>query len=89
MRMKYSKLEIETADQLVFGTAPYPVTTSRGLVIGGGMVYPELNFTLPPITVSEENMAEISRHYGEIATGALDRALRLESPAWSWNLKPL
>jgi len=80
MPMKYNKLEIETADQLVFGTAPYPVTTSRGLVIGGGMVYPELNFTLPPITVSEENMKEVSRHYREIATGALDRALHLESP---------
>ena len=36
MRMKYNKLEIESADHLVFGTAPYPVTTSRGLVIGGG-----------------------------------------------------
>lgn len=79
-RMKYNKLEIESADQLVFGTAPYPVTTSRGLVIGGGKVYPELNFTLPPMTVSEENMAEISRHYREIVTGALDRALHLESP---------
>ncbi len=79
-RMKYNKLEIESADSLVFGTAPYPVTTSRGLVIGGGKVYPELNFTLPPMTVSEENMAEISRHYREIVTGALDRALHLESP---------
>ena len=78
--MKYNKLEIETADKLVFGTAPHPVTTSRGLVIGGGKVYPELNFTLPPMTVSEENMAEISRHYREIVTGALDRALHLESP---------
>lgn len=36
MRVKYKKLEIETADELVFGTAPYPMTTSRGLVIGGG-----------------------------------------------------
>ncbi len=78
--MKYNKLEIESADSLVFGTAPHPVTTSRGLVIGGGKVYPELNFTLPPMTVSEENMAEISRHYREIVTGALDRALHLESP---------
>ena len=80
MRMKYNKLEIESADQLVFGTAPYPVTTGRGLVIGGGRVHPELNFTLPPMTVSEENMSEVSRHYREIATGALDRALHLESP---------
>lgn len=80
MRMKYRRLQIESADQLVFGTAPFPVTTGRGLVIGGGRVYPELNFTLPPMTVSEENMVEISRHYREIATGALDRALHLESP---------
>ncbi len=80
MNMKYKKLEIESADHLVFGMAPHPVTTSRGLVIGGGKVYPELNFTLPPMTVSEENMAEISRHYREIVTGALDRALHLESP---------
>jgi methanol--5-hydroxybenzimidazolylcobamide Co-methyltransferase len=78
--MKYNKLEIERADNLVFGTAPHPVTTSRGLVIGGGMVYPELNFTLPPMRVSHENMVEISRHYREIVTGALDRALKLNSP---------
>ncbi len=78
--MKYNKLEIESADKLVFGTAPHPVTTGRGLVIGGGMVYPELNFTLPPMRVSEENMTEISRHYREIVTGALHRALKLESP---------
>jgi methanol--5-hydroxybenzimidazolylcobamide Co-methyltransferase len=78
--MKYNKLTIESADLLVFGSAPFPVTTSRGLIIGGGKVYPELNFTLPPITVSKENMAEISRHYREIATGALERALHLESP---------
>ncbi len=79
MNMKFNKLEIESADQLIFGSAPYPVTTPRGLVIGGGKVYPELNFTLPPITVSEENMHDISRHYREIVTGALDRALHLES----------
>jgi methanol--5-hydroxybenzimidazolylcobamide Co-methyltransferase len=80
MNMKYKKLEIESVDHLVFGKAPYPVTTPRGLIIGGGMVYPELNFTLPPMTVNEKTMPDISRHYREIVTGALDRALHLESP---------
>jgi hypothetical protein len=28
------------------------------LVIGGGTVYPELNFTLPPISIKEENIAK-------------------------------
>ncbi len=79
MRMKYRKLEINSAKDLVFGTAPYPVNTGRGLSIGGGRVYPELNFTLPPMRVNPDNMAEISRHYREIVTGALDRALRLDS----------
>jgi methanol--5-hydroxybenzimidazolylcobamide Co-methyltransferase len=77
--MKYKKLQIESADQLFFGSAPYPVTTGRGLIIGGGKVYPELNFTLPPMTVNEKNMPEVSRHYREIVTGALDRALHLEA----------
>jgi hypothetical protein len=31
--MKYKMLQIESADQLVFGTAPYPVTTRRGLIL--------------------------------------------------------
>ena len=57
--MKFNKLEIDSADRLIFGTAPYPVTTPRGLVIGGGRVYPELNFTLPTMFVDETTMPEV------------------------------
>ncbi len=49
--MKYKELEIKKKEDLYFGHAPKPVTTRRGLVIGGGIVYPELNFTLPAISV--------------------------------------
>ena len=45
--MKFKKLAIDTPEELIFGTAPHPVSTPRGLEIGGGQVYPELNFTLP------------------------------------------
>ena len=72
--MKYSKLCIPRAEDLVFGRAPFPVTTPRGLVIGGGKVYPELNFTLPPITIKPDTYGEIKKHYHEIITGALERA---------------
>ncbi len=78
--MKFRDLTIKNKEELYFGSAPYPVTTRRGLVIGGGHVYPELNFTLPPISVDKGNMNEISRHYSEIVTGTLDRALDLNSP---------
>ena len=38
MKMKYNKLAINTPEALIFGNALYPVTTRRGLVIGGGRV---------------------------------------------------
>lgn len=77
--MKYKNLAINNASDLYFGTAKYPVTTRRGLVIGGGLVYPELNFTLPPISVVKENMPEIREHYSGIISDALKRAVELES----------
>ena len=45
---KYSTLAISDPDDLRFGVASQPLTTRSGLVIGGGAVYPEINFTLPP-----------------------------------------
>lgn len=77
--MKFNNLVIPRPEDLVFGHAPFPVTTPRGLVIGGGIVYPELNFTLPPIRICEENMEEITRHYEEIVNEALERSQHLHS----------
>ncbi len=78
--MKYRQLAIPRADDLLFGTAPHPLTTRRGLRIGGGLVYPELNFTLPPMDVTAANMPVVARHYREIITDALRRAAELEAP---------
>jgi len=71
--MKYKNLVINNPEDLVFGSAPFPVTTPRGLVIGGGEVYPELNFTLPPMSISKETYGEVKEHYREIVSGALER----------------
>lgn len=78
--MKFTNLAISNPADLIFGTSPKPVLTRRGLLIGGGMVYPELNFTLPPVDVSRSNLAEIRTHYSDIVTGALTRAVELNSP---------
>ena len=77
--MKYKQLIIENPAELMFGKAPKPVTTRRGLVIGGGQVYTELNFTLPTITINDGSLPEVYRHYREIAEGALRRAVELNS----------
>jgi len=75
----YTQLAIADPADLRFGVAPRPVTTRRGLVIGGGTVYPELNFTLPPMLVEAETMPEVRRQYRQIITGALQRAVDLEA----------
>jgi len=76
----YDKLAIGTVDELVYGRATKPLTTRSGMVIGGGTVYPELNFTLPPMLVNAETMPEVRRQYEQIITGALERAAELETP---------
>lgn len=76
----YSRLAIENESDLVFGLAPNPVKTRSGMVIGGGQVYPELNFTLPPMIIDAGTMPEIRRHYTEIIDDAALRAAELEVP---------
>jgi len=78
--VKYRQLAITHADDLLFGFAPHPVTTRHGLKIGGGLVYPELNFTLPPMEVTAATMPKVARQYHDIITDALRRAAELEVP---------
>jgi len=77
--MNYKELIINNASDLMFGNAPKPVITQRGLQIGGGQVYSELNFTLPPMSINKLTEREVYRHYKEIASGALKRAVELNS----------
>jgi methanol--5-hydroxybenzimidazolylcobamide Co-methyltransferase len=78
-KMKFRTLAISNPNDLVFGHAPKPVTTRRGLVIGGGLVYPELNFTLPPMSVNIDTLSDVSNQYEEIVRGALQKAIHLHS----------
>ncbi len=78
--MYYNSLAISNPAELTFGLAPKPVATKSGMVIGGGIVYPELNFTLPPMQIEAATMPEILRQYEQIIEGALRRAADLESP---------
>ncbi|MDD5260378.1 MAG: methyltransferase MtaB domain-containing protein [Methylacidiphilales bacterium] len=78
--MKYNSLAISDPAELIFGIAPHPLTTRSGMKIGGGTVYPELNFTLPPMTIDAANMPDVRRNYEQIIEGALTRAAELNAP---------
>lgn len=74
----YDTLAIGCPGDLHFGAASRPLTTRRGLRIGEGRVHPELNFTLPAISISEDTWPQITRQYREIIADALERAQRLD-----------
>lgn len=76
--MVFTSLAIENESDLCFGRAPRPVRTRRGLVIGGGTVWPELNFTLPPMAVCAQTMPSVLDQYRQMIGDALRRARELE-----------
>ncbi|NLF16446.1 MAG: methanol--corrinoid methyltransferase [Lentisphaerae bacterium] len=77
---RYTSLAISRPEDLIFGRAPRPVRTRSGMVIGGGTVYPELNFTLPPMPIDAGTLPEIRRQYADIISGATQRAAELGVP---------
>lgn len=81
MRTSFSRLAYESADDLVFGSAPKAVRLRNGITIGGGRVFPEVNFTLPAMEVNENTMPEVLSQYREMVSGILTRACELSVPS--------
>lgn len=76
--MKFKELAINNPDDLIFGKAPNPVISGRGLVFGNGIVYPEVNFTVPVGTViNRSTLPKLGAEYAETARGILQRAIEL------------
>jgi methanol--5-hydroxybenzimidazolylcobamide Co-methyltransferase len=76
----YHTLDVAGPEELVFGRAPRPVRCGLDLVIGAGVVFPEVNFTLPAIEVNSQNWPTIVEHYHEMAGDILKRAIALAVP---------
>jgi len=76
----FATLAISQVDQLRFGTCPRPVACGLGLTIGAGTVFPEVNFTLPPLTIDDATWPDIKAHYEEMAEHILRRAVSLGVP---------
>lgn len=73
-------LAVASADDLVFGRAPRPVRLRSGLVVGGGTVHPEVNFTLPPMTITAGTMDDVVGQYRQMVSGVCTRAVELGVP---------
>jgi methanol--5-hydroxybenzimidazolylcobamide Co-methyltransferase len=70
-RKAITKMAYASGAEMMFGTAKYPVTTKRGIEIGGGYVHPEV---VPhPRPGSEKTMKTLLREYEKANGDALER----------------
>lgn len=73
----------------LYARALHPVLLKNGMSIGGGTLYPEINFTLPPMNVEQGTMQEVLRQYREIITGVCERARDLDCPGFVAEIETL
>ncbi|MDF2500317.1 MAG: methanol:corrinoid methyltransferase [Anaerosporomusa subterranea] len=79
-KVNFTQLVYTDLDEFIYGSALRPVACRNGLVIGGGRILPEINFTLPDMLITKTTMPDVLRQYKEIVEGACKRAKELETP---------
>ncbi|MGA9364683.1 MAG: methyltransferase MtaB domain-containing protein [Bacteroidota bacterium] len=77
---RYTTLSITEPRDLMFGKSPKSITCGFELSIGAGEVYPEINFTLPMMSIDERTWPEVLAHYEEIGTMIENSSKRLGLP---------
>lgn len=85
----FNSTEYNNLNDFIYGTAKYPVALKNGMSIGGGTVYPEINFTLPPMVIEQKVMTDVISNYKEIITGICQRARELEVPGFVAEIETL
>jgi len=85
----FTKLAYESLDDFIYGSCPNPVTCKNGLVIGGGEIYPEVNFTLPTMNATLDTLPEAIGIYRSMIDGVLKKAHELHAPGLVIELETL
>lgn len=76
----FTELSYNSLDEFVYGYAKKPVKCDNGMIIGGGTVYPEVNFTLPAMAITQGTMPKVLAQYKEMITGVCEKAKELQVP---------
>lgn len=79
MGKQFKKLAYESLDDFIYGKCPNPVKCKNGMVIGGGEIYPEVNFTLPSMNATIDTLPDAKRIYKEMIKGVLQKADELHA----------
>ncbi|MEE9117544.1 MAG: methyltransferase MtaB domain-containing protein, partial [Calditrichia bacterium] len=78
--MIFDSLAYNSSKEMMFGKAIHTVHCGFDLTLGEGLVFPEVNFTLPIMKVDKENLSKILRQYEEMVSTVLKRLAILEVP---------
>ena len=76
-RHRFNSLAYSSAEDVVFGSAPKPVTAGLGLTIGAGTVLPEVDFTLPTMSIQSSTMKDVTSQYDRMSRMVLEKARQL------------
>ncbi len=73
----FTTLAYSSPSEMIFGKSLHPVTCGFDLEIGDGLVFPEVNYTLPSMHVGEENLASVMKEYEIMVDSILSRSVKL------------
>lgn len=79
-KFTFNEIAYNDVNDFIYGYAPKKLEFDNGMVIGGGIVYPEINFTLPPMLVNESTISKAMSEYREMINEACQRAMELQVP---------
>lgn len=85
----FKQTAYQDLNDFIYAKAKYPVILKNKMSIGGGTMYPEINFTLPPMLIEESTMPQVIDNYKEITTGICERAKDLEVPGFVAEIETL
>ena len=88
-RRHFTGLAYRSPDEIVFGEAPNPVTAGFGVTIGGGQVLPEVDFTLPTMSITPNTWNDVQAQFQQMTKGVLARAVQLDCPALGLEIEHL
>ncbi len=88
-RKIFRALAYQNPDEFIYANAKWPVRLKNGMVIGGGTLYPEINFTLPAMRIEAGTMPEVIKNYREIMDGICSRSRDLQVPGFVAEIETL
>jgi len=87
--MIFKTLAYGSSDELVYGLSKKPVILKNGISIGGGNVIPEINFTLPTMSINENTMPQVIEQYRGLMEDICKRAVDLYVPEFVAEIEVL